>query len=69
MCYCDNSDRDILEDIQHITIPSEALVRSCCWSRICQVRGRNYNLVDARDWEEICTKRGYLLQRQNPRGY
>jgi hypothetical protein len=27
MCYCDKSDRDILEDIQAATIPSEALVR------------------------------------------
>jgi hypothetical protein len=69
MCYCDKSDREILEDIQNITIPSDALLRDCCWSRICQVRGRYFNLVDSEEWQEICTKRGYLFKRQNPRGY
>lgn len=34
MCYCDNPDVTILDDLKRQTVPDEALVRSCCWSRI-----------------------------------
>ena len=69
MCYCDASDKEILDDLIREDVPSDALVRACCWSRICQVRGRNFNSVDPEVWGRICANRGYLFGRQNPRGY
>lgn len=69
MCYCDNEDWDILNDIRNGSVPSDALVQSCCWSRVCQVRGRNYNHVDPETWEQICRERGYSYARENPRGF
>jgi hypothetical protein len=67
MSYCDASDEKILDDLIREDVPSEALVQA--WSRICQVRSRNLNSVDPEVWVRICTKRGYLLGRENPRGY
>ena len=69
MCYCDGSDREILVDIERGVIPDEALVNGCCWKRVCQVRGRNFDFVDPEAWREICRERGYLFGRQNPRGF
>lgn len=69
MCYCDSSDEEILGDLLREAIPKDALVRGCCWRRVCQVRGRNFNQVDAEAWSNICRERGYLLRRQNPRGF
>lgn len=69
MCYCDEPDAVILEDIQRAGVPEEALVNACCWARVCQVRGRNFWSVDPETWREICRTRGYLLARQNPRGF
>lgn len=69
MCYCDNSDVEILNDLKRGSIPDEALVNSCCWRRICQVRGRYFEEVDDETWRDICRERGYLRRRQNPRGF
>jgi hypothetical protein len=68
-CICDQRDMEILEWIQNQTLPSEALMRSCCWRRICQVRGRHFDLVEPETWSDICRERGYLYARQNPRGF
>ena len=77
MCYCDNDDENILSDLKLQRIPADALVRSCCWRRICQVRGRSFSGSDKTPpwdpdgtiWSELCAKRGYLCDRQNPRGF
>jgi hypothetical protein len=69
MCYCDTPEAAILRDIQTSSVPEEALVEAHCWRTICRVRGRNFNRVDAATWSEICSERGYLLRRQNPRGF
>ena len=69
MCYCDNEDWDILNDTRNGSVPSDALVQSCCWRRVCQVRGRNYHLVAPETWEQICRERGYSFARENPRGF
>ena len=70
MCmYCRRADSVILDDIINRSIYEEALVRDCAWRRICQVRGRNFNRVDYRVWTWICTERGYLRARENPRGF
>ncbi len=42
MCYCDNNDDTILNDLKFQVVPDEALVRNCCWTRISQVRGRSF---------------------------
>lgn len=68
MCYCDSSERQIFDDIKRLSIPSDALIRSCCWKKICQVRG-SFGRIDDEAWREICRKRGYLFRRENPRGF
>ena len=68
-CICNEHDRQILEWIQNQTLPSEALVRSCCWRRICQVRGYYPGEVGIETWIEVCRERGYLYAGQNPRGF
>lgn len=68
-CICQRDDEEILGWIQSEALPDEALVNTCCWKRICQVRGRNFSQVDEETWSNICFKRGYLFGRQNPRGF
>jgi IS30 family transposase len=67
--YCHSNDGAILSDIVEGRIPEIALVTSCCWKRICQVRGRNFSLVPEDTWEELCRFRSYLFARENPRGF
>jgi hypothetical protein len=77
MCYCDGDDEVILGDIRRQGVPDDALLRTCCWSRISQVRGRTFSGgestppwdPDGEIWKELCRKRGYLQSRQNPRGF
>jgi hypothetical protein len=64
-----SSDEEILADLQHMSLPAEALTRRCCWTRICQVRGNNPGIIDAESWREICRVRGYLYARQNAAGF
>jgi hypothetical protein len=67
--YCRRSESSILSDIKRGGIPSEALVNSCCWKRICQVRGLHFNEIDDETWRDICRQRGYVFARENPRGF
>jgi hypothetical protein len=77
MCYCDNDDEAILNDLRYQTVPDDALLRNCCWRRISQVRGRTFSGSESSPswdhdgalWKELCRKRGYLYARQNPRGF
>ena len=69
MCYCDNKQYVVLKDIVEDSIPDEALVSKCCWSTICRARSKNMESVQEETWSAICTKRGYLLARQNSRGF
>lgn len=68
-CYCSTADDQILRDINGVAVPAEALVEDHCWKTICRARARNMRRVDEQSWSEVCTERGYLLRRQNPRGY
>jgi hypothetical protein len=67
--YCHLPDEEILADLKEGSIPDEALVYSCCWKNICRVRGLYFNLVPPDVWIEICRRRGYIQQRENPRGF
>ena len=69
MCYCDKDEMEILADLRNGNVPDEALMRNRCWSQICRVRGKASGFVDQDTWSKICTERGYLLTRQNPRGF
>ncbi len=71
MCYCEKEDEVIFEDIRRNDIPEEAMVRNCCWKRICQVRGRYFESepIDTELWKEICQKRGYLHSKTEPSGF
>jgi hypothetical protein len=68
-CYCKLPDQEVLADLKEGSIPDEALVFSCCWKNICRVRGLFFNFVPPETWIEICRKRGYIQQRENPRGF
>jgi len=68
-CYCSVAESQILSDINVVAVPAEALVEDHCWKTICRVRGQNFKRVDAESWSELCTERGYLLRRQNSRGF
>ena len=67
---CGHFDHEELAlDLQRNSLPSEALTRTCCWTEICRIRGSIYPPIDHEAWREICVTRGYLLARQNPRGF
>lgn len=63
------SQEELLADLQRCSLPPEALTRKCCWSEICRIRALSQPPIDAEAWREICVTRGYLLARQNPRGF
>lgn len=69
MCYCLTPESIILKQLQDGSLPEDALVKKCCWRTICKVRGKNLYFTDPEIWSEICHKRGYLLYRQNSRGF
>jgi hypothetical protein len=67
---CGHFEQDELAtDLQRNSLPSEALTRNCCWTEICRIRASIYPPIDHESWREICVTRGYLLARQNPRGF
>lgn len=77
-CYCETPQEQVLADLKHGSVPDEALVRDCCYKWICTVKATfRFGLSDgSSDWEkeaeawvELCRKKGYLRQRQNPRGF
>ena len=68
-CYCNLADEEILDDLKDGSVPDEALVFSCCWKNICRVRGLSFGQVPDETWTEICRRRGYIQQRENPRGF
>lgn len=59
----------IVRAISTRSVPSEDLVSRDGWSHICRVRGRNFRQVDEEAWQDICSQRGYLQNRSNPRGF
>ncbi len=68
-CYCNLPESEILSDLKSGSVPEAALVNQCCWRTICRVRGLNFNSVDPETWRDICQQRGYIQQRENPRGF
>lgn len=63
------SDSEIVRAINSGSVGAEDLVSSSGWKRICQARGRNFAVVDEQAWQELCSYRGYILSRRNPRGF
>jgi hypothetical protein len=63
------TDREIVRAINSESIDAEDLAGRESWRRICQVRGRNFRLVDEEAWQSLCARRGYVLRRQNSRGF
>ncbi len=61
MCYCNGDDISILTDIVRDQVPDDALLRSCCWSRLSQVRGYALGIVTTDIWTELCRRRGKLM--------
>ena len=58
---CRADEWTILKGIMEGDLPVEATIRRCCWKTICEVRGRNFSLVDPEMWREICRRRGYAF--------
>ncbi len=69
MCYCNLPVERVRGDLERSMIPDDALTRDCCWEQICRVRGWYPKVITDDGWRELCAKRGYLFQRQNPRGF
>lgn len=63
------NDKQIVRAINTGSISSEDLVSRDGWTFICKVRGRNFRQVDEEAWQQLCARRGYLLNRRNPRGF
>jgi hypothetical protein len=68
-CYCSVSYERVLDDLKAGSVPDEALLFSCCWKNICRVRGIFLKQIPDQTWTEICRRRGYIQQRENPRGF
>ncbi|QEO13806.1 hypothetical protein FLP10_04735 [Agromyces intestinalis] len=64
-----NSDAAIIRAINTGSVSSEDLVSRDAWQHICRVRGRNFSRVNEAAWTALCSRRGYLLARRNPRGF
>jgi hypothetical protein len=62
-------DENTIPDLMGCSLSAEMLTRTCCWREICRLRAFHRNQVDDETWREICRVRGYLLARQNPRGF
>jgi hypothetical protein len=60
---------EMLADLHRCSLPPEALTRNCCWTEICRIRALSQPPIGVEPWREICVMRGYLLARQNPRGF
>lgn len=69
LCIHFDSEDEILNDLRRCSFHSSSLTRSCCWREICRVRSANPQIVDHETWHEVCRIRGYLQNRQNPRGF
>jgi len=63
------SEAEIVDAINDEAIDDDELVEPAAWKLICQVRGRNFGSVDSEAWRSLCSTRGYLQRRANPRGY
>lgn len=64
-----SSDAGIVRAINANSVSSEDLMSRDGWQHICRVRARNMSRVDELAWQRLCARRGYLQQRQNPRGF
>ncbi len=65
-CYHSSSERTILRDIQHGSVPDGTLLKSCCWSKICWVRQKYGHKVGVRSetWRELCHRMGSIRSRR-----
>jgi hypothetical protein len=68
-CYPIPGPGEILRDLLRNALPDDALVCTGCWKEICRARGLNFKKVNRELWRETCSKRGYLIARENPRGF
>ena len=60
MSYDELSIMEILDDIQNVNVPDNALTDALCWRRLCEVQARYSREVDPDIWQELCQRRGRL---------
>jgi hypothetical protein len=68
-CYCNVPETRVLQDLIHNSVPDSAIMYTHCWRHIFRARGLYFNHVTEETWREICQRRGYLRERENPRGF
>jgi hypothetical protein len=68
MCYCDKPEAEILADLKRDLTPDDALLRMCCWRKVCRVRGQRFMEVDDGVWNKVCDRRVQLIAKQDPMG-
>ena len=69
MCYCEKPDIEIGKDLKSGTVPDDALLRNCCWRKICKVRGKWFQEIGDLAWSQLCDKRAELSgKEQRPHG-
>jgi len=61
-CYHRFPESIIFTDIQRGTVPEEALRKSCCWSKISEVRGKHRRKIGIRSatWLDLCSRMGTI---------
>jgi len=59
-CYCEKSWLEIAKDLDEGVIPDEALIKKCCWKRICQINAKKVKNLCRSDWSALCKRRGHL---------
>lgn len=60
--YCNFPTERIRQDILQCAVPESALVRRCCWKRICQVQAKSLRR-DSPEWSKLCRLRSQLPAR------
>lgn len=61
--YCNETpDTSVYDDILKGTVPESALLRRCCWKRICEVWSDHYRSPKEEIWRLLCARRGLLLK-------
>ncbi len=59
-CYCERPWYEIAKDLDKGTIPDSALIKKCCWKRICKINLSKVINLGRYDWKELCKRRGHL---------
>ncbi|MGH7255848.1 MAG: hypothetical protein ACREI3_08735 [Nitrospirales bacterium] len=69
MCYCEKPEQELFKDLKQASVPDDALLRACCWRRLCQIRGNWLHEVSDGAWGGLCDRRAQLAKQQPRKPY